>query len=207
MVRSSLDPGGIRAPSNGRVAGTAQRNSGATRSSPAGLQVSIGTHTVRPTKLKPALDSQHIPFAHVYPGPVFADLLPFPDAGAFHGSEGQSSRFAALTAPLCVFVLRNSRPLAVPIVFGTFNRSTATAAEVELSHSLQTAFANFAKDPVDASPAPNWPSYHPGLPAVPSVAKIAYHGNVGLDDFVEPIQPNSIVSTRNLSSKHTHIHH
>jgi hypothetical protein len=90
---------------------------------------------------------------------------------------------------------------AVPILFGTFNQSTATAAEAELSHSLQTAFANFAKDPVNESPAPNWFPYQPDLPGVsvaPTLAKMAYHGNVHLDDFVEPVEPNSTVSMRNL---------
>jgi hypothetical protein len=114
-----------------------------------------------------------------------------------------------LQPPLCLsFCGTHGLFFAVSIVFGTFNRSTATVAEVELSHSLQTAFANFAKDPVDTPPAPNWPSYHPGLPGgaqVPSVAKIAYHGNVALDDFVEPVQPNSIVSTRNLFQVNIHI--
>ncbi|KAI0251022.1 Alpha/Beta hydrolase protein [Lactifluus subvellereus] len=102
-------------------------------------------------------------------GAVFADMQPFSNAGAWHGSE-------------------------LPILFGTFNRSTATAAEVELSHTLQMAFANFAKDPVNASPAPNWPAYKPDLPGVtvaPTLAKIAYHGNVCMNDFIEPVQPNS----------------
>jgi hypothetical protein len=65
----------------------------------------------------------------------------------------------------------------VPILFGTYNKSTATAAEVELSRSLQTAFANFAKDPMNASPAPNWPAYEParlGTARVPTLAEIAY---------------------------------
>ncbi|KAI0278329.1 Alpha/Beta hydrolase protein [Russula aff. rugulosa BPL654] len=55
-------------------------------------------------------------------GAMFADLQPFPDLGVWHGSE-------------------------LPILFGTFNKSTASPAEVELSKSFQTAFANFVKNP------------------------------------------------------------
>jgi hypothetical protein len=87
----------------------------------------------------------------------------------------------------------------VPILFGTFNRSTATSAEVELSQSLQTAFANFAKHP-DSSPAPHWPPYEPevsGNGCTPTLAKIAYQGNVDWGNFVQPVQPDSTVSTRN----------
>jgi hypothetical protein len=88
----------------------------------------------------------------------------------------------------------------VHIVFGTLNRSTTTADEVELSQSLQNAFATFVKNP-GASPAPNWPAYEAdvsGNTAVSTLAKIAYHGNVQLDDFVEPIDPSSTVSTGNI---------
>jgi hypothetical protein len=90
----------------------------------------------------------------------------------------------------------------VPLLFGTFNQSTATAAEAELSQSLQTAFANFIKNPVNA-PAPNWPAYQPGflgIAPLATLAEIAYEGNVGLDDFVKPVQPISKVITR---SRHT----
>jgi hypothetical protein len=98
-------------------------------------------------------------------------------------------------------------PAAVHILFGTFNRSTATVAEAELSHSLQTAFANFAKDPVNASPAPNWSPYQPdvsGASVAPTLAKISYHGNVHLDDFIEPVEPGTTVSMRNLCVKCIH---
>jgi len=94
----------------------------------------------------------------------------------------------------------------VPILFGTYNRSTATAAEVELSQSLQTAFANFAKDPVNATLAPNWTAYEPGIVGiapVPTLAEIAYQGNVGFDDFIQPVQPISKVSMRNFYLKPT----
>ena len=86
----------------------------------------------------------------------------------------------------------------VPILFGTFNRSTATSAEVELSRSLQTAFANFAKNP-NSSPAPHWAPYEPevsGNAYTHTLAKIAYQGNMGFGNFVQPVQPDSTVSTR-----------
>jgi hypothetical protein len=85
----------------------------------------------------------------------------------------------------------------VPILFGTFNRSTATSAEVELSQSLQTAFANFIKNP-NSSPAPHWPPYST---YTPTLAKIAYRGNVEFGNFVEPVQPDSTVSTRSDDAK------
>ena len=92
----------------------------------------------------------------------------------------------------------------VPLLFGTFNRSTATAAEAELSQSLQTAFANFAKDPLNASPVLNWPTYEPGflgIADIPTLAEIAYAGNVGFGDFVKLVQPISKVSMRKLYPK------
>jgi hypothetical protein len=95
---------------------------------------------------------------------------------------------------------QNLYHFVVPILFGTYNGSTATAAEVELSQSLQTAFANFAKNPVGVSPAPNWRPYEPGFWGIarnPTLAKIAYQGNVGPDDFIKPVRPLSTVSTRN----------
>jgi len=122
-----------------------------------------------PTKLwSEAFVSSGIKSVYRYTyGAIFPDLQPFPNLGAWHGSE-------------------------LPILFGTFNRSTATATEVELSKSFQTAFANFVKDPVNGSPAPNWPTYEPGFlgfASVPTLAEIAYQGNVDFDDFVKPVQP------------------
>lgn len=99
-------------------------------------------------------------------GATFADLQPFPNLGAYHGSELQ-------------------------VVFGTFNASTATAEEAKLSQSLQTAFANFVKDPKGACPAPNWLTYKANA-SLPTLAKIAYHGNVQLGDFVDPVDPNTM---------------
>ncbi|KIJ44979.1 hypothetical protein M422DRAFT_67428 [Sphaerobolus stellatus SS14] len=45
-------------------------------------------------------------------------------------------------------------------IFGTFNRSTATAAEATLFHTMQTAWANFIKN-LTSSPAPNWEKWVP----------------------------------------------
>ena len=87
----------------------------------------------------------------------------------------------------------------MPILFGTFNRSTATSAEVELSHSLRTAFANLAKNP-NRSPAPHWLPYEPEVSekvCTPTLAKIAYQGNVDFGNFIQPVQPNSTVSACN----------
>ena len=92
------------------------------------------------------------------------------------------------------------RPLylpSVPIVFGTFNASTVTAEEAKLSQSLQTSFANFVKDPKGAFPAPNWSAYKADA-SVPTLAKIAYHGNVQLGDFVDPVDPDTTVSIGNV---------
>ncbi len=149
----------------------------------------------------------------------------------------------------------------MPILFGTFNTSTATSAEVELSQTLQTAFANFAKNPTsspaphwapyepevsgnaythtlgkighqgnvgfgkevelsqslqtplanfaknpNSSPAPHWPPYEHEVSAnadTPTLAKIAYQGNVDVGNFVEPVQPDSTVSTRNDDAKNS----
>jgi hypothetical protein len=116
----------------------------------------------------------------------------------------------------------------VPILFGTYNGSTATSAEVELSQSFQTAFANFAKNP-NSSPAPHWRRYKPEVSAnvyahtlaknpnlspwrpyepelsgnvlTPTLAKIAYQGKVDFGNFVQPVLPDSTVSTRNDDAK------
>jgi hypothetical protein len=78
-----------------------------------------------------------------------------------------------------------------------------TCAEVELSHTLQTAFANFVKNP-NTSPAPHWPPYEPEVSentCTHTLAKIAYHGNVDFGNFVQPVQPNSTVSMRDDGAK------
>lgn len=138
----------------------------------------------------------------IHLGAVFANLQPIPNLGAWHGSEcGSSLRlWSVLWFPNDHFSSKFLRiyHAIVPILFGTYNKSTATAAEVELSKGLQTAFANFVKDPVNVYPAPNWPAYEPGhlgIAPVPTLAGIAYQGNVGFDDFIRPVQPISKVRT------------
>ncbi|KAJ7698122.1 hypothetical protein B0H17DRAFT_1130045 [Mycena rosella] len=76
-------------------------------------------------------------------------------------------------------------------LFGTFDKTTATPAEATWSSTVQTAFANFVKDP-DTSPALSWPKYVPGPPAQ-TFAKLAYNGNVDPDNFVDPVASNSLV--------------
>jgi len=90
---------------------------------------------------------------------------------------------------LCHFLVR--------IVLGTYNRSTTTTDEAELSQNLQTAFTNFIKDPECTSLAPNWPEYEADA-SVPTLAKIAYDGNVQSDNFVVPVDPSSTVSIGNI---------
>ena len=82
--------------------------------------------------------------------------------------------------------------LVVHIVLGTINNATATAEEANLSKSVQTALANFVKNPGGVSPAYNWPAYEADA-STPTLAKIAYHGNVEPDNFVEPVDPSSMV--------------
>ncbi|KAI0062565.1 alpha/beta-hydrolase [Artomyces pyxidatus] len=74
----------------------------------------------------------------------------------------------------------------LPELFGTYNASTATADEETLSNSFQTAFANFVKNP-KVPPAANWPEYGSG-----TVAKIAYNGNVDLDNFIQPVASGTL---------------
>jgi len=103
-------------------------------------------------------------FRYTY-GAVFADLQLFPDAGAWHSSE-------------------------LPEIFGTFIPATATAAEVTLSHTMQTAVANFIRNPSTA-PAPNWPKYVPGS-LTTTLAELAYNGNVDANDVVQAVESDSI---------------
>ncbi|KAJ7664494.1 Alpha/Beta hydrolase protein [Mycena polygramma] len=98
-------------------------------------------------------------------GAVFADLQLFPNAGASHASD-------------------------IPEIFGTFNATTATASEVTLSHTMQTVFAKFIKNP-GAPPAPNWRRYVPGNTTA-TLAKLAYNGNVALGDVVQTVGSNSL---------------
>lgn len=63
-----------------------------------------------------------VPTWRYYFTAVFPNNQPFPDLGAFHSAE-------------------------IPIVFGTYNTTGATPAQVKLSESMQMAWANFAKNP------------------------------------------------------------
>jgi hypothetical protein len=86
----------------------------------------------------------------------------------------------------------------VPGLFGTYNATTATSAEKTLSSSWQTAVANFIKDP-STPPAVNWPKYIQGNSSQ-TLAKIAYNDNVAPDNFVQAVEPGSVVSrSHNLS--------
>ncbi|KAF9261783.1 alpha/beta-hydrolase [Marasmius fiardii PR-910] len=91
-------------------------------------------------------------------GAVFPDTQLFPNAGAWHSSE-------------------------LPLIFGTFNRTTASNDEAVLSKSLQTTIANFVKDP-SQPPAPNWNQYDPNQK---TLAELAFNGNVNFDNFVNPV--------------------
>ncbi|KAJ7770939.1 hypothetical protein DFH07DRAFT_768662 [Mycena maculata] len=92
-------------------------------------------------------------------------LLLFPGAGAWHSSE--------------LFE-----------VFGTFNRSTATAAEATLSGTMQTLIANFIKDPM-AEPVPNWPKYVLGNTTT-TLVMLAYSGNVVASNVVQAVESDPI---------------
>ncbi|KAK7436644.1 hypothetical protein VKT23_019051 [Stygiomarasmius scandens] len=109
-------------------------------------------------------------------GAVFPDLQVFPNAGAWHTTELQE-------------------------LFGTFNAITATPNEVTLSSTFQTVVANFIKNP-DASPAPNWEKYVPGS-NTQTLAKLAYQGNVQVNNVVMPVQSDSVVSLEGLEMTQT----
>ncbi|KAJ7630507.1 Alpha/Beta hydrolase protein [Roridomyces roridus] len=98
-------------------------------------------------------------------GAVFADLQLFPGAGAWHSSE-------------------------LPGIFGTLNKTSATAAEITLSGTMQTIVGNFVKNPTQA-PAPNWPRWIPGA-LTNTLAKLAYNGNVEASNVVQAVQSDSI---------------
>jgi cholinesterase len=81
-------------------------------------------------------------------------------------------------------------------LFGTFDRSTATSAEVTWSATFQAAVANFIKDP-HASPAMNWPKFVSGPPAK-TFAKLAYNGNIEPGNFVDPVASASLVGSASM---------
>ncbi|KAK7046997.1 carboxylic ester hydrolase [Favolaschia claudopus] len=98
-------------------------------------------------------------------GAVFSDLQFFPNLGAWHSSE--------------LFE-----------IFGTYNRSTATATERTLSSTMQSIVGNFARNPA-APPAPHWPKYRPGN-KTSTLAKLAYNSNVALANVVQTVRSNSL---------------
>ena len=63
----------------------------------------------------------------------FPNSTPFPGAGVYHSSE-------------------------IREVFGTYNRTGATAQQAALSAYMQTAWANFAKNPTQGPGWPRWES-------------------------------------------------
>jgi len=90
------------------------------------------------------------------------------------------------------------------MIFATFSKWTASVDEIELSKTLQTAFANFVKDP-SAPPAPNWSAYNADA-SVPTLAKLAYHANVEPDNLVDIVNPTTTVSVGNIYCKAWLIH-
>jgi carboxylesterase type B len=91
---------------------------------------------------------------NINPNAALAALgLPTLNLGAYHSSE-------------------------IPLVFGTYPSQGATAQEVALSKYMQTAWANFAKDP--AGEGPGWPRYGSsrGVNAV-GLADLGADGSIG----------------------------
>jgi carboxylesterase 2 len=76
---------------------------------------------------------------------------------------------------------------AVPLLFGTFNTTGATAAEAQLSKTFQTMVANFVKNPT-RSPAPNFLKYNPSLNN--TLAELAFNGNVEMGNVVQAVSPS-----------------
>jgi hypothetical protein len=79
----------------------------------------------------------------------------------------------------------------VPELFGTFNSTTSTKSEVQLSRTFQTIVASFAKNPF-VSPSPGWPKYNPNAT---TVANLAFNGNVALNNVVQTTSPKQLDKT------------
>ena len=82
--------------------------------------------------------------------------------------------------------------LIVKEIFGTFNRSTASPAEITLSRSMQAVWANFIKDP-RTSPDPEWKKWRPDN-STRSLARLGFDGKVGLADVVQA-SPSELYDT------------
>jgi hypothetical protein len=91
------------------------------------------------------------------------------------------------------------------MVFATFSKWTASADEIELSKTLQTAVANFVKDP-STPPVPNWPTYNANNSA-PTLAKLAYDGNVEPGNVVDLVDPSTTVSVGDIYAMRVFIQH
>jgi hypothetical protein len=76
-------------------------------------------------------------------------------------------------------------------LFGTYNRTNATASEVQLSSTFQTIVASFAKNPF-TPPAPGWPRYNPNAT---TIANLAFNGNVVLNNVVQTASPSQLDET------------
>ncbi|KAF2164978.1 hypothetical protein M409DRAFT_67655 [Zasmidium cellare ATCC 36951] len=89
----------------------------------------------------------------------FPNTTPFPGAGAYHGAE-------------------------IPEVFGTYSRENATAQQRALSQYMQSAWANFAKNPTSG---PGWPAYG----SAQNVANLGSNGSPG-EVTIPPAQIDGI---------------
>lgn len=95
-----------------------------------------------------------IPAWRYYFNSSFFNMQGYPGLGVYHTSE-------------------------IPLVFGVFALQNATAQEYALSHSMQTAWANFAKNPLGG---PGWNQVGTGAPGAVLVGDIDVQaGGVYLD--------------------------
>jgi hypothetical protein len=76
-----------------------------------------------------------------------------------------------------------------------------TASEEALLRGIDLQIRHSPVKNPNSSPAPHWYPYEPEVLGnamnayTHTLAKIAYQGNVGFGNFVQPVQPNSTVST------------
>jgi hypothetical protein len=82
-----------------------------------------------------------------------------------------------------------------------------TASEEALLRGIDLQIRHSPVKNPNSSPAPHWYPYEPEVSGnamnayTHTLAKIAYQGNVGFGNFVQPVQPNSTVSMRNDGAK------